>query len=661
MQVELHIQPGLAAEFDWLAGYARRAVQLHHPALVKILEVGVDATGRVVLVTPGAAGCPADLRQVITTTTDPATACSIALTLAEALAVLHRDQFRGGLSLSWGDCVRAVRSGDGTWHLALFPPIPAHIILAERPAGFAGVARFGAPELFATAATLPTPASDSFSLGALLFELLTGKPALQPGSLRELVADLLDGRFRRVADFRPDLPGALGEFVSQALGREPGSRPSLAVWALAMQSFGGRLLSPPPPPAEAESPPSPAARGEGPSRVSLKGILGGDYLLEMPSPPVTGGFGGVRADLSYQEGLGMDEVPLSFSIDAGAEVKGLVRGVGAPGQVEGVAEAPEPVTPIPAAIALNATTREAPQADVDPVDCTVFAPPAAAAGESILVQVFVHMPAQADDAILLARAFDEGSRRLGFRSLEVDVPRGTQLQIELSLPGLDVDEPVQRVTWRGRATAVQFAVQVPPAREPGRLIGKVGAYLEGTPIGHIRFQFEVLAAGQSRLPSGPRPAGASHQELDAHSGEDRRASRPLGDEARRYTQAFISYAMRDLDEVMKRVQMLPRVNITFFQDLLSLEPGERWERKLYERIDDCDVFMLFWSTAAKESKWVRKEVEYALGRKGGDDSRPPEIVPILIEGPPVPLPPPELAHLHFNDRLLYYMTRPKAG
>jgi hypothetical protein len=109
--------------------------------------------------------------------------------------------------------------------------------------------------------------------------------------------------------------------------------------------------------------------------------------------------------------------------------------------------------------------------------------------------------------------------------------------------------------------------------------------------------------------------------------------------------------MRDLDEVMKRVQMLPRVNITFFQDLLSLEPGERWERKLYEHIDDCDVFMLFWSTAAKESKWVRKEVEYALGRKGGDDSRPPEIVPILIEGPPVPLPPPELAHLHFNDRL----------
>ena len=113
--------------------------------------------------------------------------------------------------------------------------------------------------------------------------------------------------------------------------------------------------------------------------------------------------------------------------------------------------------------------------------------------------------------------------------------------------------------------------------------------------------------------------------------------------------------MKDLNEVMKRVQMLERLHVSFFQDLLDLEPGERWKRKLYQHIDDCDVFMLFWSTASKESKWVTMEVQYALDRKGGDDARPPEIVPVLIEGPPVPLPNPELAHLHFNDKLLYYM------
>ncbi len=73
----------------------------------------------------------------------------------------------------------------------------------------------------------------------------------------------------------------------------------------------------------------------------------------------------------------------------------------------------------------------------------------------------------------------------------------------------------------------------------------------------------------------------------------------------------------------------------------------------------CDLFLLFWSNAAKQSDWVLKEVHYALGRKGDDDTAPPEIMPVIIEGPPVVEPPPELAHLHFNDRLLYVMAEPR--
>ena len=42
----------------------------------------------------------------------------------------------------------------------------------------------------------------------------------------------------------------------------------------------------------------------------------------------------------------------------------------------------------------------------------------------------------------------------------------------------------------------------------------------------------------------------------------------------------------------------------------------------------------------------------------GDDGAPPEIIPVPIEGPPPVAPPPELAHLHFNDRLLYFMAAP---
>jgi hypothetical protein len=45
-----------------------------------------------------------------------------------------------------------------------------------------------------------------------------------------------------------------------------------------------------------------------------------------------------------------------------------------------------------------------------------------------------------------------------------------------------------------------------------------------------------------------------------------------------------------------------------------------------------------------------------VAKKGGVDEAPPEIVPVPIEGPPPVPPPEELAHLHFNHRMLYFMA-----
>ncbi|MET1002448.1 MAG: TIR domain-containing protein [Acidimicrobiia bacterium] len=66
------------------------------------------------------------------------------------------------------------------------------------------------------------------------------------------------------------------------------------------------------------------------------------------------------------------------------------------------------------------------------------------------------------------------------------------------------------------------------------------------------------------------------------------------------------------------------------------------------------MLLLFWSQHAKQSKWVQREVRYALSPKNRDHG-PVEIEPVLIEGPPVPKPWSELAHLHFGDRRLHAM------
>lgn len=45
---------------------------------------------------------------------------------------------------------------------------------------------------------------------------------------------------------------------------------------------------------------------------------------------------------------------------------------------------------------------------------------------------------------------------------------------------------------------------------------------------------------------------------------------------------------------------------------------------------------------------------YSTGR-AYSDQRLPEIKPVIIEGPPLVLPPNSLGHLHFNDRLIYFI------
>ena len=279
----------------------------------------------------------------------------------------------------------------------------------------------------------------------------------------------------------------------------------------------------------------------------------------------------------------------------------------------------------------GAAKKESPASDA--VDCSVYAMQEARPGDKVLVQVFAHMPEQADEARAAAVEADADATRRGVSVLGTRIARGSRLILELVIPGAEVDEPVQALVWRGRTDSVQFTAAVPAFALAGNLIGKLLVSQDGVPIGEVRFKLKVTAAVTS---AGTLPA-------------------PAG-EARRYSMAFVSYASKDRAEVLRRVQMLPAAGIKFFQDVVDLEPGENWNDMLYKRIDEADVMFLFWSGAAKDSHWVQKEWSYGLEKKGPDFIRP-----ILLEGPPVPAPPTELSHLHFNDKLLYFMKVQAGG
>jgi hypothetical protein len=310
-------------------------------------------------------------------------------------------------------------------------------------------------------------------------------------------------------------------------------------------------------------------------------------------------------------------------------------------------EAPSPVRPLTARVpnapismpagrtastdsADAATALGAPQAA--PLDAAVFCPPNVGRATAFLVQAHLYPPAQAEQASARAREADSGADRRGVLSLPLDLPGGTRIDLRLEMPGFRVDEPDTVLIWRGALAAAQFEVAVPDDAALGKVIGRIRFSIAGVPAGTLRFQVIVTVRA---------------------TGEPARAAE-VG--VRRYRRAFVSYSSKDRAEVLRRVQAFRIAGLSVFQDVLDLEPGDRWERELYREIDDCDVVLLFWSRAAAESAWVAKEIDYALARKQGQDDRPPDIQPVPIEGPPIPTPPEKLRHLHFNDALLAHIT-----
>jgi TIR domain-containing protein len=275
----------------------------------------------------------------------------------------------------------------------------------------------------------------------------------------------------------------------------------------------------------------------------------------------------------------------------------------------------------------------------DDVRCTVFAPTEAKQGKSFMVIAFAHLAAQAGLLAEMAKGMSKSVEQRGpGKKLGAKIERGQELLFSLEMAGLEIDEPNQSITWEGEPDSVQFGVTIPKDFEPGSIIATVRVAYKSVPVGHVKFEFEVVE-GAPRVEK-PATAAAVAPPVTAPVSFDNYVQ---------YKQVFISYASQDRAEVLKRVQVLSMMKLNFFQDLLTLEPGDDWEKTIYQYLDRSDAVFLFWSSHAKKSEWVEKELRYVLSRK----EAAPEIVPIIIEAP-APLPPPDyLSSLHFNDKIMY--------
>ncbi|MEK6754418.1 MAG: protein kinase [Chloroflexota bacterium] len=133
---------------------------------------------------------------------------------------------------------------------------------------------WGSPLYFApeqAAGEPPSPASDVYSLGVVMYELLCGTPPFTASTADELARLHISARPIPIREYIPDIPSALEEIINKVLSKEPAARYRTA------DQLGRVLLKfgtqPDPQPVEKEPPSQPVItlKPEVAERLSGKG------------------------------------------------------------------------------------------------------------------------------------------------------------------------------------------------------------------------------------------------------------------------------------------------------------------------------------------------------------------------------------------------------
>ncbi len=93
--------------------------------------------------------------------------------------------------------------------------------------------------------------------------------------------------------------------------------------------------------------------------------------------------------------------------------------------------------------------------------------------------------------------------------------------------------------------------------------------------------------------------------------------------------AFFSYSRDDLEFALRLARDLKKAGANVWMDKLDIRPGQLWERKAEEALDNCARLLVILSPASVSSRNVMAEVAFAL-----DEQK--EVIPVLYRECKVP-------------------------
>jgi serine/threonine-protein kinase len=213
--------PGQARAAEAFLAAARLAQGLRHPAIVAIWDAGVEASMAWLAMEPAPgsdlqryASAPRLLPEPVVLRVLQRVAEGLAH--AHAQGVVHRDLKPANVLVNWAD---------DTLHIVDFGLARATAAASRTDTGIVpGTPAYMAPELLAGAE--PDARGDLYALGAMAFELLSGRLPHEANTMGELLRRVAQETPPDLRSLRPAMPAALAELVARLLARSRPARPA---------------------------------------------------------------------------------------------------------------------------------------------------------------------------------------------------------------------------------------------------------------------------------------------------------------------------------------------------------------------------------------------------------------------------------------------------
>ncbi len=164
----------------------------------------------------------------------------ISAQVAEALAALHAQGFIHCDVKPDNVCVLCEPNDDGAPQVKVFDLGVARRVDAAPTEAIAGTPAFMAPEQWRGR---PTPKSDVYALGCMMYELVTGEPVFS-GTLPQMMTAHCERLPERPSIHRSDIPADLERLIVRALAKDPALRPTMAELEAELRKLGAISASP---------------------------------------------------------------------------------------------------------------------------------------------------------------------------------------------------------------------------------------------------------------------------------------------------------------------------------------------------------------------------------------------------------------------------------